>query len=68
MGNFNITHPEIREGEVWLVNSSIRSIEAGAYQVKYLRIGNTAFCANGGILKGMVPIFHNKNICMGCDM
>ena len=68
MENFNITHPEIRVDEVWLVNASIISIEAGAYRVRYLRVGNTAFCANGGVLKGMVPIFHNKTICMGCDM
>lgn len=53
----NKNHPELREGEIWITNSSELSQEVGW---KTKRCGKTAYDVYGKSLKYLVPVFAQK--------
>ena len=48
-------HPEIKEGEILLTNTTREKADLIGYQIK--RIGNTAYDDSNKIIEGMVPVF-----------
>jgi hypothetical protein len=64
--NFNLTHPEVREGEAWLTNMLPDRIidgqtdwEAIGYKTK--RAGQVAYDLKGNPVEGYLPVFVQKS-------
>ena len=57
MQNFNTNHPELREGEAWVTNSSQDGSEI---HLRTKRIGKTAYDVNGTPVEGLLPVFALK--------
>lgn len=68
--SFNDTHPELKEGEVFVTNSFLS--EEGvcsqpgddshfSLQLNTKRVGHTAYDINGKRIQGAVPVFAKKD-------
>lgn len=58
MGNFNTTHPERREGEVWIMNVDNKGYVAlDSRQYRTARRGETAYRPDGSVVTGWYPVF-----------
>ncbi len=53
--DFNKTHPELLEGEVWMANVQQEQAERMSYITK--RVGNKAYDSKGKIQSGLYPVF-----------
>lgn len=58
---FNETHPELRDGEIFLTNF-YKGDDKSFYRIGYntKRIGNIAYTVNGEIAKYTFPVFIQK--------
>jgi len=60
MPNFNDTHPELKDDEVWLKNATQNRFELMEWKTK--RAGTTAYYSDGSIIHspGHFPVFVKK--------
>ena len=59
--SFNKTHPELQEGEAFLMNtSSVERAEEIQHKFKTVRMGNIAYDTNGNISQDLKPFFISK--------
>ena len=60
--DFNTTHPELRDGEMWLTNiyTAPKSMRFDSIGWESKRKGTTAYNIYGEVLSYMLPVFVNK--------
>lgn len=56
--DFNECHPEIKKGEMFLSNTTLEDYHCIRWMSK--RKGITAYTINGKVIKGMFPVFVQK--------
>ena len=56
---FNETHPELRDGEIFVTNTANPEMTNIGWKTK--RIGNTAYSINGLIVSGLRPVFRKED-------
>jgi hypothetical protein len=64
--NFNDTHPEMHDGEVWRTNVTLDQVENdqeawSAVCFKSKRLGDHAYDKDGNVLPGQRPVFVQKD-------
>ena len=56
--DFNKTHPELKEGEVFLTNGTVSDFHKIRCESK--RLGGQAYSKQGNIVEGLRPVFKKK--------
>jgi hypothetical protein len=59
MADFNLTHPELKEGEIFVTNSNTDKLSTIGWKTK--RVGIIAYDIQGKEINWLVPVFRQSS-------
>ena len=59
ISDFNVTHPELQQGEMFVTNSTMEHLDTIGWKTK--RTGKIAYDIGGKEIHWLVPVFRQSN-------